>query len=199
MNTVSSPFRSARRSRALRALRLSCIALTAALAACGTQPDRDMKSAAADSLSAAPAAASSPAAPMLADPGSEKAIAAVLAAPRAARGSPFVDNGAVTRLGLYASPEQAARVLAARPGAALRVKVDRGGSDEAELAVRIVWGEQAAADLPNAVPVFVTGPDLRLSATVVDRLQDSGLTRVFLVGPTPAQAEAPVAASSPAR
>ncbi|MFN7642930.1 MAG: hypothetical protein ACK5PW_07575 [Burkholderiales bacterium] len=199
MTTVSSPFRSARPSRALRALRLSCIALTTALAACGTQPDRDMKAPAPDSLSAAPAAASSPAVPMLADPGSEKAIASVLAAPRVARGSPFVDTGAVTRLGLYASPEQAARVLAARPGAALRVKVDRGGSDEAELAVRIVWGEQAAADLPNAVPVFVTGPDLRLAATVVDRLQDSGLTRVFLVGPGPAEAGAQGAAQSPAR
>jgi len=199
MTTVSSPFRSARPSRALRARRLSCIVLTTALAACGTQPDRDMKAPAPDSLSAAPAAASPPAVPMLADPGSEKAIAAVLAAPRVARASPFVDTGAVTRLGLYASPEQAARVLAARPGAALRVKVDRGGSDEAELAVRIVWGEQAAADLPNAVPVFVTGPDLRLAATVVDRLQDSGLTRVFLVGPGPAQAGAQGAAPSPAR
>ncbi|MCX7227629.1 MAG: hypothetical protein NTW15_01195 [Burkholderiales bacterium] len=168
--------------------------LTVALAACGTQVEREGTSAAPDSLAAAPAASLSPAAPMFADPGSEKSVVSVLLAPRAARGSPFLDTGAVTRLGLYASPEQAARVLAARPGAALRVKVDRGGSDEAELAVRIVWGEQAAADLPNAVPVFVTGPDLRLAATVVDRLQDSGLTRVFLVGPGPGQAAGPGAA-----
>jgi hypothetical protein len=199
MNTVPSPFRSARPSRPPRGLRMPCIALTAALAACGTQVEREVTSVAADSLSAAPAAASSPAVPMLADPGSEKAIASVLAAPRFARASPFVDTGAVTRLGLYASPEQAARVLAARPGAALRVKVDRGGSDEAELAVRIVWGEQAAADLPNAVPVFVTGPDLRLAATVVDRLQDGGLTRVFLVGPDAGQAGATGLAPRPGR
>jgi hypothetical protein len=153
--------------------------LPIALAACGVSAERDAQA-------GSPAeAVATPTAPVLADPASEPVIAAVLAAPRAARASPFEDPGALTRLGLYTSAEQAARVLAARPGAALRVKVDRGGADEAELAVRVVWGEQAAADLPNTVPVFVSGPDLRLAATVVDRLQDGGLTRVFLVGPGP--------------
>ena len=77
---------------------------------------------------------------------------------------------------------RAERSMAAlRRLAALRVRVDTGGWDAADLAVRIIWGEQAAADLPGSVPVFVTGPDLRLAATVVDRLHGSGFSRVFLV------------------
>lgn len=118
----------------------------------------------------------------MAEPASDAAIAAAQALPRAAKASPFEDPGAITRLGLYASPDEAARVLASKPGGALRVKVERGGDAAAALAVNLVWGEQAAADLPKSVPVFVTGEDLRLAATVVDRLQDGGLTRVYLVG-----------------
>lgn len=117
--------------------------LPIALAACGVSAERDAQA-------GSPAeAVSAPTAPVLADPASERATVAVLAAPRVARASPFEDPGALTRLGLYTS------------------------------------AEQAAADLPNTVPVFVSGPDLRLAATVVDRLQDGGLTRVFLVGPGP--------------
>jgi hypothetical protein len=144
----------------------------AALAACGAPPGTD-----------APAEPSAQAVPAFVDPASDVDVAAALVAPRSAKASPFGDRGALTRLGLYATPDQAARTLAARPGRALRVKVEPAEPDAVELAVRVVWGEQAAADVPSSAPVFVSGPDLRLAATVVDRLQDSGFSRVFLVGP----------------
>jgi hypothetical protein len=144
----------------------------AALAACGA------------STNTAPSTEpSAEAVPAFVDPASEREVAVSLAAPRSAKASPFDDPGALTRLGLYATPDQAARTLAARPGRALRVKVEPAEPDAVELAVRVVWGEQAAADVPSSAPVFVSGPDLRLAATVVDRLQDSGFSRVFLVGP----------------
>jgi hypothetical protein len=163
------------------------MAVLRTLTGCGVQPASYGSGGDAGSPSAATAAA--------AEPASDAAVAFAKSLPRADKASPFDDSGAVTRLGLYATPDEAARVLAARPGGALRVKVDRGGDEAAALAVNLVWGEQAASDLPRSAPVFVTGDDLRLAATVVDRLEEGGLTRVYLVGPR--RAAGPQPASAP--
>jgi hypothetical protein len=163
------------RARRVSPARLAAAIALAALAACGAPTDPPIT---APERSDVPPPSSIG---TFTEPMSPVAVAAKVAAPVAAKASPFPDAAPVTRLGLYATPEQAARTLAANPGAALRVRVDTGGWDAADLAVRIIWGEQAAADLPGSVPVFVTGPDLRLAATVVDRLHGSGFSRVFLV------------------
>lgn len=163
------------RARRVSPARLAVAMAFAALTACGAPTDPPIT--APDRTDPLPSLSLG----TFTEPMSPVAVAAKVAAPAAAKASPFADAAPVTRLGLYATPEQAARTLAANPGAALRVRVDTGGWDAADLAVRIIWGEQAAADLPGSVPVFVTGPDLRLAATVVDRLHGSGFSRVFLV------------------
>lgn len=173
MSSRRSPAPPVRRGAAV--VLVAPVLVAGALAGCGVQPAANGSGGDAGSTSAAATPA--------AEPASDAAVAVAKSLPRADKASPFDDPGAVTRLGLYATPEEAARVMAARPGGALRVKVDRGGDEAAALAVNLVWGEQAAADLPKAAPVFVTGEDLRLAATVVDRLEEGGLTRVYLVGP----------------
>ena len=52
-----------------------------------------------------------------------------------------------------------------------------------DLAQQMVWGHQAAHDLPPDAPVLVRGADLRLAAATVHQLEAAGYTRVFLVTP----------------
>jgi hypothetical protein len=93
------------------------------------------------------------------------------------------DTGARTRGGLYATPSQAAQLEGALGVMAIPVNVEPG-SDSAsavDLATLVVFGLQAAHDLPPDAPVLVRSSDLRLAAATVNRLAENGFTRVFLV------------------
>jgi hypothetical protein len=93
------------------------------------------------------------------------------------------DTGARTRGGLYATPSQAAQLEGALGVMAIPVNVEPG-SDAAtavDLATLVVFGLQAAHDLPPDAPVLVRSSDLRLAAATVNRLAENGFTRVFLV------------------
>ena len=95
------------------------------------------------------------------------------------------DPGAKTRAGHYATAAQAEQLERAMTNAAMSTQVDSGfdAATAADLAVLTVYGLQAAHDLDPHAPVLVRGADLRLGAAFVNRLQDNGFTRVFLVTP----------------
>ena len=94
-----------------------------------------------------------------------------------------LDHGAHTHKGLYAEREQALQLERQLRGDVVWVPVECCGTEGADLAVYIAYGMQAAHNLPVSAPVFVSGADLRLAASVVNRLADSGMSRVFLVTP----------------
>ncbi len=94
-----------------------------------------------------------------------------------------LDHGARTRPGLYTLRAQALALERELRGDVIWVDVGCCGSEAADLGVSMVRGMQAASDLPASAPVFVSGADLRLAATVVNRLADAGMRRVFLVMP----------------
>ena len=93
------------------------------------------------------------------------------------------DYGARTRKGLYVQREQALQLERQLRGDVVWVPVECCGTEGADLAVYIAYGMQAAHNLPASAPVFVSGADLRLAASVVNRLADGGMSRVFLVTP----------------
>lgn len=94
-----------------------------------------------------------------------------------------LDHGAHTQRGLYAQREQALQLERQLRGDVVWVPVECCGTEGADLAVYIAYGVQAAHNLPDSAPVFVSGADLRLAASVVNRLADGGMSRVFLVTP----------------
>ncbi len=61
------------------------------------------------------------------------------------------------------------------------VNADCCGSLDASGAVGITYAIQAASNLPDSVPVFVTGADQQQIARVASRLVQSGMRQVFLV------------------
>jgi hypothetical protein len=93
------------------------------------------------------------------------------------------DTGARTRAGLYATPSQAAQLEGALGVMAIPVNVEPGpdAATAVDLATLVVFGLQAAHDLPPDAPVLVRSSDLRLAAATVNRLAENGFTRVFLV------------------
>jgi hypothetical protein len=93
------------------------------------------------------------------------------------------DLGAWTRTGLYASARQADQLAHALGAAAIPIEVECCGAEAVERTVGIVHAVQAAGDLPDSVPVLVSGADLRLAAAAANRLADGGLTHVWLVSP----------------
>lgn len=101
----------------------------------------------------------------------------------AERDSVPADYGARTRKGLYVQHEQALQLERQLRGDVVWVPVECCGTEGADLAVYIAYGMQAAQNLPASAPVFVSGADLRLAASVVNRLADGGMSRVFLVTP----------------
>ena len=94
-----------------------------------------------------------------------------------------LDHGAHTQRGLYAQREQALQLERRLRGDVIWVPVECCGTEGADLAIYIAYGMQAAHNLPASAPVFVSGDDLRLAASVVNRLADGGMSRVFLVTP----------------
>ena len=97
------------------------------------------------------------------------------------------DTGARTRGGLYATPSQAAQLEGALGVMAIPVNVEPGpdAASAVDLATLVVFGLQAAHDLPPDAPVLVRSSDLRLAAATVNRLAENGFTRVFLVNHEP--------------
>jgi hypothetical protein len=97
------------------------------------------------------------------------------------------DTGARTRGGLYAEHSQALQLEEALGVKAIPVNVEPGADAAAavDLATLVVFGLQAAHDLPPDTPVLVRSSDLRLAAATVNRLQENGFTRVFLVNHEP--------------
>lgn len=91
------------------------------------------------------------------------------------------DPGARTRSGRYALHEQAKALDFERRGDVVWVDVACCGFDAADSAVGITNGLRAAAEVSPDAPVLVQGSDLRLAAFVVNRLEEQGERRVFLV------------------
>lgn len=146
----------------LPALAAACITFTA----CGGAQD--------DTAETGQAQAASVSTPLLDDEG------------RPVRSNPQlepVDAGARTRAGLYASESQATQLETSLGSRAISTRVEASASmaDAADLAVLMVYGLQAANDLGGDAPVLVRGQDLRQAASVANRLQANGFTRVFLV------------------
>lgn len=158
---------------------VAVLATLAGLTACGGRDaDREAAGVSADAevsmVASAPIGARSVIAPLLHDDGTAAAVDPA-AQP--------TDAGARTRSGLYASVAQA-RQLADTLGAhVLQIEVGCCGAEAVEQAVGIVWGLQAAHDLPARTPVLVRGTDLRLAAAAANRLAEGGLTHVWLVTP----------------
>ena len=91
------------------------------------------------------------------------------------------DPAARTTPALYALPEQAGSVARAMPGAVLRVEVASGSQRAADEAVSSIVALQATRKLPRSAPVFVAARDPRWAAGVVNRLAQTGFSRVYLV------------------
>jgi len=64
---------------------------------------------------------------------------------------------------------------------AIRANVDGEGAEATKLAVQIVYGLQAAHDLPNSAPVLVHGSDLQSVRATVRQLAAAGFTRIWIV------------------
>lgn len=155
----------------LSLLTLACAAAMAlmVLGACGGDPGDP-----GDAAAAPEAAAPRVVAPLLDDDGSFAATAA--------RAQP-ADAAAWTREGRYATEAQARQLAEALGASALQVEVECCGGDAVDRAVGMVWGLQAADDLPASTPVLVRSADLRLAAAAANRLASGGLTHVWLVTP----------------
>ena len=63
----------------------------------------------------------------------------------------------------------------------LPVNVQCCGIDAAESAIGLAYALQAAHDLPNSTPILVRSADLRLGASVANRLLEGGYSNVWLV------------------
>jgi hypothetical protein len=99
-------------------------------------------------------------------------------------GTTTTNDSAVRALGVrLASRQQADQLQAALPDETISVDAGCCGTEAADIAVLMVWGEQAARNLDRAAPVLVRGADQRLAATVARRLADAGMSRVWVVGP----------------
>jgi hypothetical protein len=91
------------------------------------------------------------------------------------------DAGARTRSTGYATPAQAQAMEDAMGADLMSIDVGCCSLEGADLAVLMVYGQQAARDLPSSAPVLVSGTDQRFAATVAQRLADAGFSRVWLV------------------
>lgn len=90
-----------------------------------------------------------------------------------------------TRAGTYATAAQAEQLEHAMKSRVISIEVGREADAalSVDLAVLITYGLQAAQNVGNDAPVLVRGADQRRAATVANRLQEHGYSRVFLVAP----------------
>jgi hypothetical protein len=80
-----------------------------------------------------------------------------------------------------ATARQAADLEQALGLDAIRVEVDGEGAEATKRAVLIVYGVQAAHDLPSSAPVLVRGSDLQSVRAVVQQLAAAGFSRIWIV------------------
>lgn len=91
------------------------------------------------------------------------------------------DPAARTRLGLYATREQADQLVLARGFGVIDVVLECCDPEDVDRTFGLVWGLQAGFNLPDDAPVLIRGKDLRRAASVVNDLLTSGMSQVFLV------------------
>lgn len=91
------------------------------------------------------------------------------------------DAGARTQGGHYALPAQAVALDLERRGDVVWVDPACCAFDSADSMREILKGLRASAEVSSDAPVLVKGADLRLAAHVVNRLEEAGERRVFLV------------------
>jgi hypothetical protein len=95
------------------------------------------------------------------------------------------DPGAQTRARMYATAAQADQLEHAMKTRVISIEVgnEPDAAQAVDMAVMFAHGLQAVQNVGNDAPVLVRGADLRRAATVVNRLQEHGYSRVFLVAP----------------
>jgi hypothetical protein len=95
------------------------------------------------------------------------------------------DPGAQTRARMYATAAQADQLEHAMKTRVISVDVgnEPDAAQAVDMAVMFAHGLQAVQNVGNDAPVLVRGADLRRAATVANRLQEHGYSRVFLVAP----------------
>jgi len=93
------------------------------------------------------------------------------------------DHAARTRPGLYLRRADAERWEQRLRGDVVWVDAGCCAGDTAEMALLTAYGMQAAKNLGNDAPFFVTGSNQRLAATLVNRLAETGSRNAFLVTP----------------
>jgi hypothetical protein len=86
---------------------------------------------------------------------------------------------------MYATAAQADQLEHAMKTRVISVDVGNGAdaAHAVDMAVMFTFGLQAVQNEGNDAPVLVRGSDLRRAATLANRLQDHGYSRVFLVAP----------------
>jgi hypothetical protein len=78
---------------------------------------------------------------------------------------------------------QASQLAQALGVQALEIDVECCDSEAIDRAVGLVWGLQAAQDLPPGTPVLLRSADLRMAAAAANRLANGGLINVWVVTP----------------
>jgi hypothetical protein len=93
------------------------------------------------------------------------------------------DPGAQTRTRMYATAAQAEQLEHAMKTRVISIEVgnEADAAQALDMAVMFTYGLQAVQNVGNDAPVLVRGRDLRRAATLANRLQDHGYSRVFLV------------------
>jgi hypothetical protein len=86
-----------------------------------------------------------------------------------------------TRVNLYATQAEAEALDSVHRGDVAWVEVGCCSLKEVDVALGVAAGQAAAKELAADAPVFVSGASLHLAALAVDRLNEQGHTRVFLV------------------
>jgi hypothetical protein len=89
--------------------------------------------------------------------------------------------GGADTLEARVTPAQAAELTQARAGQVIDVNLDCCGAEGADLAMKIAFGLQAAADLRNDAPVLVHGRDTRQASDVAERLAAAGYSHIVVV------------------
>lgn len=114
-------------------------------------------------------------------------LAFLLALPGCGGGGPAAQADGVQAASAVMAHKQAQELDQSLKGDVIWVNADCCGNLGANVAVGVAVGityaMQAAGNLPDNVPVFVTGADQQLVGKVANRLAEGGMRRVFQVAP----------------